>query len=53
MCYLFHRALDVGYVKKEDFKSLYEKIDKVQRQISNLIKYLTADVKRSRKLKIN
>jgi four helix bundle protein len=48
-----YAALDVGYVKKKDFISLYEKIDKVQRQTSNLIKYLTADLRRSRKLKIN
>jgi four helix bundle protein len=36
-----YAALDQGYLNHEKFSSLYESIDKVQRQVSNLIKYLT------------
>ena len=42
-------ALDQGYLKQEKFSSLYENIDKVQRQISNLIKYLTQTLKRNKR----
>lgn len=42
-------ALDQGYVKLEKFSSLYENIDKVQRQISNLIKYLTQTLKSNKR----
>jgi four helix bundle protein len=38
-------ALDQGYVKKEQFNILYEDIDKVQRKISNFIKYLNSTLK--------
>jgi four helix bundle protein len=40
-----YAALDQGYLNNKNFSSLYEKIDKVQRQISNLIKYLTQTLK--------
>jgi four helix bundle protein len=33
-------ALDQKYVGENEFKGLYEELDKVQRKISNLIKYL-------------
>ncbi len=46
-------ALDQGYLKQENFSSLYENIDKVQRQISNLIKYLTQTLKRNKHNKPN
>jgi len=36
-CYI---ALDRKYIDQSQFDELYEKADKVQRQISNLIKYL-------------
>jgi four helix bundle protein len=42
-----YAALDQGYLNNKNFSSLYEKIDKVQRQISNLIKYLTQTLKRN------
>jgi four helix bundle protein len=35
-----YAALDVGYLAKDDFKFLYRKIDRVQRQIYSLIKHL-------------
>ncbi len=38
-------ALDQGYIKKEQFDKLYEDIDKVQRKISNFIKYLNSTLK--------
>jgi len=33
-------ALDQGYIKNNDFNEIYDQADKVQRQISNFIKYL-------------
>lgn len=33
-------ALDQCYIQKEDFEQLYESLEKIQRQISNFIKYL-------------
>ena len=33
-------ALDQKYIDENEFKGLYEELDKVQRKISNLIKYL-------------
>ena len=33
-------ASDQNYVSQEEFDTLYERIDKVQRMMSNLIKYL-------------
>jgi four helix bundle protein len=38
----FYVALDQGYVKREQFDTLYEDIDRVQRKISNFIKYLNS-----------
>jgi four helix bundle protein len=38
-------ALDQGYIDKQKFDALYGEIDKVQRQISNFIKYLNSTVK--------
>lgn len=38
-------ALDQGYMAKPESDELYEKADKVQRQISNLIKYLNSSLK--------
>ncbi len=38
-------VLDQGYIKKEQFDKLYEDIDKVQRKISNFIKYLNSTQK--------
>ena len=38
-------ALDQEYINKQKFDELYEEIDKVQRQISNFIKYLNSTVK--------
>jgi len=40
-------ALDQGYLRKSDFDEIYEAVDKVQRQISNFIKYLTSTLTRS------
>jgi len=40
-------ALDQGYIKNDDFNEIYDQADKVQRQISNLIKYLQSTLKRS------
>jgi len=39
-------SLDQGYVDKAEFEELYEKADKVQRQLSSLIKYLGSTLKR-------
>ena len=39
-------ALDQGYLSKSEFDELYEESDKVQRQISNFIKYLNSTLKR-------
>ncbi len=36
----FYVALDQKYIDQSQFEELYEKADKIQRQISNLIKYL-------------
>ncbi|MDQ7786911.1 MAG: four helix bundle protein [Thermodesulfovibrionales bacterium] len=38
-------ALDQGYIQQEQFDTLYEDIDKVQRKISNFIKYLNTTLK--------
>lgn len=46
-----YAALDQGYVNDKNFSLLYEKIDKVQRQISNLIKYLTQTLQRNKRYK--
>ena len=35
-------ALDQNYISKQEFGGLYEEIDKVQRKISNFIKYLNS-----------
>lgn len=37
-------ALDQKYISKVEFDSLYDHLDKVQRQISNLIKYLNSQL---------
>lgn len=37
-------ALDQKYISEDQFKSLYDQLDKVQRQISNLIKYLNSQL---------
>lgn len=39
-------ALDQGYIEKEKFQELYNEADKVQRKISNFIKYLNSTLKR-------
>jgi len=39
-------ALDQGYMSKLQFDELYEDADKIQRQISNLIKYLNSTLRR-------
>ena len=36
---------DEGYISKAQFDELYEEADKVQRQISNFIKYLNSTLK--------
>ena len=38
-------ALDQGYINKDEFEEIYEQADKVQRQVSNLIKYLNSTLK--------
>ena len=38
-------SLDQGYIEKAEFEDLYEKADKVQRQLSSLIKYLDSTLK--------
>ena len=38
-------ALDQGYINKDEFEKIYEQADKVQRQVSNLIKYLNSTLK--------
>ncbi len=40
-------ALDQGYIGNIEFKEIYEQADKIQRQISNFIKYLQSTLKRS------
>jgi len=39
-------SLDQVYIDKAEFGELYEKADKVQRQLSSLIKYLDSTLKR-------
>ena len=39
-------ALDQGYIAKPKFDELHEEVDKVERQISNFIKYLNSTLKR-------
>jgi len=41
-------ALDQKYIEKSEFDDLYEIVEKVQRQISNFIKYLTSTLKRNK-----
>jgi len=36
---------DQGYIDKSEFAELYEKADKVQRQLSSFIKYLASTLK--------
>lgn len=38
-------ALDHEYMKREQFEALYDDIEKVQRKISNFIKYLNTTLK--------
>lgn len=38
-------ALDQGYINRSQFDELYEQIDKVQRQLSHFIKYLSSILK--------
>jgi len=38
-------ALDQHYINQDTFNELYEKTDKIQRMISNLIKYLNSTLK--------
>jgi four helix bundle protein len=40
-------ALDQEYIDKELFNTLYEHAEKIQRQLSNFIKYLNSTLKRS------
>lgn len=40
-------ALDQGYIKKLQFDELYQAADKIQRQLSNFIKYLYSTLKRT------
>ncbi len=40
-------ALDQGYIGNIEFKEIYEQAEKIQRQISNFIKYLNSTLKRS------
>jgi len=39
-------AMDQGYIKEDDFKEIYQDLDKIQRMISNFIKYLKKTFKR-------
>ena len=39
-------AMDQGYIKEDDFKEIYQDLDKIQRMISNFIKYLKKTLKR-------
>ncbi len=39
-------ALDQGYIEKLQFDELYQDADKIQRQLSNFIKYLHSTLKR-------
>ena len=38
-------AMDQGYIKEDDFKEIYQDLDKIQRMISNFIKYLKKTLK--------
>ena len=38
-------AVDQGYLEKDQFDELYKELDKVQRKISNFIKYLASTLK--------
>ena len=40
-------ALDQGYIEKLQFDELYQDADKIQRQLSNFIKYLESTLKRT------
>ena len=40
-------ALDQAYIDKSQFDELYQDADKIQRQLSNFIKYLQSTLKRS------
>jgi four helix bundle protein len=40
-------ALDQKYIDENEFKGLYEELDKVQRKISNLIKYLRSTTQKT------
>ena len=40
-------ALDQGYITQDKFDELYNDLDKVQRMISNLIKYLNSTLNRN------
>ena len=40
-------ALDQGYIEKLQFDELYQDADKIQRQLSNFIKYLYSTLKRN------
>jgi len=38
-------ALDQGYIEENDFKEIYRDLDKIQRMLSNFIKYLNKTLK--------
>ena len=38
-------ALDQGYIERQKFQELYDEVDKVQRKVSNFIKYLNSTLK--------
>ena len=40
-------ALDQAYIDKSQFDELYQAADKIQRQLSNFIKYLYSTLKRT------
>ncbi|MBA4390287.1 MAG: four helix bundle protein [Syntrophus sp. (in: bacteria)] len=40
-------VLDQGYIEKSQFDELYQDADKIQRQLSNFIKYLHSTLKRT------
>lgn len=44
----FYIALDQKYISIEDFNSIYNSIEKVQRMLSNFIKYLRTIVPKTR-----
>ncbi len=45
-------ALDQGYIGRSQFNDLYEEADKVQRQISNFVKYLNSATKSTKPSKL-